>query len=198
MEMHITKENVETLLYWMENKVGEELKKSNYYLLKEEFLHADKYWPLKDKTTKEAIIEKHREKRWHLTKPKHVEEKKLFDENMEDLEKYSKMSEEEIESLDEFELSLYEDSYLAVLDFANSIIRLRKQAELKYQSSLERLIRERDNLEPTDEVWEKIINEVRESNELEKFDFGEEFEALYNELFVLRRKELDDMDQDEE
>jgi len=198
MEMHITKENVEVLLYWMENKGEEELKKSNYFMLQEEFLHADKYWPLKDKTTKEAILERHREKRKHLTKPKHLEEKKLFDENMEDLEKYSKMTDEEIEELDEFELSLYEDSYLAVLDFANSIIRLRKQAELKYQSSLERLIRERDNLEPTDEIWEKIINEVRESNEQEKFEFGEEFEAIFNELFVLRKKELDDMDEDEE
>ncbi|MBO7425938.1 MAG: hypothetical protein J6U23_09680 [Clostridiales bacterium] len=199
MEMHITKENVETLLYWMENKVEEELKMSNYYLLQEEFLHADKYWPMKDKTTKEAIIEKHREKRKNLSKSKkHVEEKRLFDENMEDLEKYSEMTNEDIAELDEYELSLYEDSYLAVLDFANSVIRLRKQAELKYQSSLELLIRERDNLEPNDEVWEKIINEVRESNEQEKFDFGEEFEALYKELFVLRKKELDDADEDED
>ena len=198
MEMHITKENIEALLYWMENKGEEELKKSNYYLLQEEFLHADKYWPLKDKTTKEAIIERHREKMKNFSKPKHLEQKKLFDENMEDLEKYSKMTDDEIAELDEFELSLYEDSYLAVLDFANSIIRLRKQAELKYQSSLERLVRERDNLEPTDEVWEKIISEVKESNEQEKFDFGEEFEELYNELFVIRKKELDDMDEDEE
>ena len=192
MEMHITKENVETLLYWMENKVEEELKKFNYYMLQEEFLHADKYWPLKDRTTKEAIIEKLRERRRNISKPKHAEEKKLFDENMEDLEKYSKMSEEEIESLDEFELSLYEDSYLAVLDFANSVIRLRKQAELKYQSSMERLTRERDNLEPTDEVWEKIISEVRECNEQEKFDFGEEFEELNKELFALRKSDLDE------
>ena len=198
MEMHITKENVEALLYWMENKGEEELKKSNYFMLQEEFLHADKYWPLKDKTTKEAIIERHRDKMKHFSKPKHVEQKKLFDENMEDLEKFAKLSDEEIEELDEFELSLYEDSYLAVLDFANSIIRLRKQAELKYQSSLERLIRERDNLEPTEEVWDKIISEVKEINEQEKFEFGEEFEALFNELFVIRKNELDDMDDEEE
>ncbi len=192
MEMHITKENVEALLFWMENKSKEELKKSNYYLLQEEFLHADKYWPVYDRKTKEEIINKHRERR--KKPPKHLEEKMLFMENMEDLEKYSGMDEEEIGALDEFEMSLYEDSYLAVLDFANSIIRLRRQSELKYLASMERLTRERDNLEPDDKVWEKIINEVKDINSQEAFDYGEEFETLYNELFVLRRSDTDEDD----
>ena len=108
---------------------------------------------------------------------------------MEDIKKFSKMSEEEIRSLDEFEMSLYEDSYLTVLDFANSIIRLVKETEFRYMASMERLTRERDNLEPTDEVWEKIITEVRENNKQEKFDFGEEYETLYNELFVSQRND---------
>lgn len=192
MEMHITKENVEALLFWMENKSKEELKKSNYYLLQEEFLHADKYWPVYDRRTKEEIINKHRERR--KKPPKHLEEKMLFMENMEDLEKYSGMDEEEIGALDEFEMSLYEDSYLAVLDFANSIIRLRRQSELKYLASMERLTRERDNLEPDDKVWEKIINEVKDINSQEAFDYGEEFETLYKELFVLRRSDIDEDD----
>lgn len=192
MEMHITKENVEALLFWMENKSKEELKKSNYYLLQEEFLHADKYWPVYDRKTKEEIINKHRERR--KKPPKHLEEKMLFMENMEDLEKYSGMDEEEIGALDEFEMSLYEDSYLAVLDFANSIIRLRRQSELKYLASMERLTRERDNLEPDDKVWEKIINEVKDINSQEAFDYGEEFETLYKELFVLRRSDIDEDD----
>ncbi|MCR5617406.1 MAG: hypothetical protein K6F83_03865 [Clostridiales bacterium] len=192
MEMHITKENVEALLFWMENKSNEELKKSNYYLLQEEFLHADKYWPVYDRKTKEEIINKHRERR--KKPPKHMEEKMLFMENMEDLEKYSGMDEEEIGALDEFEMSLYEDSYLAVLDFANSIIRLRRQSELKYLASMERLTREIDNLEPDDKVWEKIINEVKDINSQEAFDYGEEFETLYKELFVLRRSDIDEDD----
>lgn len=190
MEMHINKANVEALLYWMENKSQEELKKSNYYMLQEQFLHTDKYWPIKTRTTKEKIIEKLRERRKHV--PKNMEEKRLFDENMQDLEKYSRMDEDEIEELDDFELSLYEDSYLAVLDFANSIIRLRRQSELLYQATMQRVIRERDNLEPNDEVWEKIITEVKEINKQEEFHFGEEFEALYRELFVLNKGDLDE------
>ncbi len=168
MKRHITKKKVEALIYWMDYKSLEEIRKIQIYLRKEQLVRADELWPDSTKLTLKQIAESDETSKKAKRDPK---KRKMDSENETYLRKFISMSDKEIKKLDDYEMSLYEDSYLAILSFANNVISTRKWAELKYLTAEATLQMERDKMYPTDELWDKTISEIKKLNKEQDFDF---------------------------
>ena len=190
METFLTKKNVEKIVYWQEELALPTLKLEYYYMYYSIKLRTDPDWPEKTRMSLEKF-------NWIFERKCPIKvnpEFEMAEEMVNDLKDFLAMSDEEIEALTEYELAVYEDSYLTMLNQTNASIRSLKLAKRHYDVDMLQLEHSRlKKINPDQQTLQKFIDEVdAENTTFQEPDYSDDFNANFKNRLKAADREAEE------